>query len=133
VSTIDTVPAVEAYVIYGACVGGPDEKDEFWDLRGDYARSEVAIDYNAPVLTLVAHQILVGNTDPYYTALQPGTFTATSGSPCTDDYPCDDGGGGLSTGAKIAIGVIVPVVVIGLILGAWWWYRRKHGRMSSWR
>lgn len=126
---IDTQPEVEAYVLYGAVVGGPSSADEFWDLRGDYERTEIAIDYNAPMLTLVANQLVAGdNTDPYYTSLEPGSYHPTPGTPCNDDYPCG-GGGGLSTGAKAAIGVVVPVVVLSLIgLGVWWWYKKRKRR-----
>jgi hypothetical protein len=33
--------------ITGALVGGPDQSDNYPDLRPDYQRSEVALDYNA--------------------------------------------------------------------------------------
>jgi hypothetical protein len=33
--------------ITGAIVGGPDQSDNYPDLRPDYQRSEVALDYNA--------------------------------------------------------------------------------------
>lgn len=135
VRTIDTVPANMAHILYGACVGGPNNEDQFWDLRGDYERSEVAVDYSAPILTLAAAEIMAGDRDPYYTSLAPGSFAATPGSPCNDAYPCggDDngggGGGGLSKAAKIAIGVVVPVVVlIGIFAGVWFWEKRKGRR-----
>jgi len=78
---------------------------------------------------------MAGDRDPYYTSLAPGSFAATPGSPCNDAYPCggDDngggGGGGLSKAAKIAIGVVVPVVVlIGIFAGVWFWEKRKGRR-----
>ena len=37
----------EKHLIYGALVGGPDVKDVYVDSIDDYAKSEVAIDYNA--------------------------------------------------------------------------------------
>jgi hypothetical protein len=33
--------------ITGALVGGPDQSDNYPDIRNDYQRSEVALDYNA--------------------------------------------------------------------------------------
>lgn len=72
---------------------------------------------------------MTNENDPYYTSLQAGTFTATTGTPCDDAYPCDNeggGGGGLSTGAKvgIAIGVVLGVLLLaGLAFGLW---RRKR-------
>ena len=41
ISQIDTVPAQEAYVLYGAVVGGPDPKDRFYDMRSDWVETEV--------------------------------------------------------------------------------------------
>jgi endoglucanase len=130
VKTIDTVPATMAHILYGACVGGPNAEDEFWDYRGDYDHAEVAVDYTAPILTLSAYEIMAGDRDPYYTSLAEGSYNATPG--CPPDYACgsgdNGGGGGLSQAAKIAIGVIVPVVVlIAIGVGVWLWRRRKGG------
>ena len=36
-----------AHILYGALVGGPDQKDSYSDKIGDYQYTEVAIDYNA--------------------------------------------------------------------------------------
>lgn len=41
VGNIDTDPAQEAYVLYGAVVGGPDSKDDFYDIRSDWPETEV--------------------------------------------------------------------------------------------
>ena len=43
ISQIDTVPAQEAYVLYGAVVGGPDPKDRFYDIRSDWVETEVCM------------------------------------------------------------------------------------------
>jgi endoglucanase len=40
-SKIDTSPPQEAYVLYGAVVGGPDKKDRFYDIRSDWPETEV--------------------------------------------------------------------------------------------
>lgn len=38
---IDTSPPQEAYVLYGGVVGGPDQKDRFYDIRSDWPETEV--------------------------------------------------------------------------------------------
>lgn len=40
-SHIDTSPLQEAYILYGAVVGGPDNKDRFYDIRSDWPETEV--------------------------------------------------------------------------------------------
>nr|8IHW_A Chain A, Endoglucanase [Eisenia fetida] len=40
-------PGPNYQILYGALVGGPDQNDQFEDLRSDYIRNEVANDYNA--------------------------------------------------------------------------------------
>lgn len=118
-----------AHVIYGAVVGGPDAEDRFYDIRNDYPQTEVALDYNAPLLSLVAYELMNGTGDPFYTQLQAGTYNATPGQPCDEAYPCggeDSQGGGLSTGAKVAIGVVVPLAVLAIFfVGVWYWRKRR--------
>lgn len=41
ISNINTSPPVEAYVLYGGVVGGPDERDRYYDLRDDWPQTEV--------------------------------------------------------------------------------------------
>jgi len=41
VDKIDTDPAQEAYVLYGAVVGGPDRRGRFYDIRSDWPQTEV--------------------------------------------------------------------------------------------
>ncbi|EFY87618.1 hypothetical protein MAC_06330 [Metarhizium acridum CQMa 102] len=51
----------------------------------------------------------------------PGGAATSNASQVTDES------GGLSTGAKVAIGVVIPVVAIAALLGAFfWWRKRKH-------
>ena len=73
---------------------------------------------------------MTNNDDPYYTSLQAGTFTATSGTPCDDAYPCESGGG-LSRGAKagIAVGVILGVLFLAALGLALWRRKIKTGRI----
>ena len=40
INNINTVPPQEAYVLYGAVVGGPDRKDNFYDIRSDWPETE---------------------------------------------------------------------------------------------
>ncbi len=41
------VPAVNRHVLFGALVGGPGADDSYADVRTDYVKNEVAMDYNA--------------------------------------------------------------------------------------
>ena len=42
ISAVDTSPAQEAYVLYGAVVGGPNKYDDFYDIRSDWPQTEVS-------------------------------------------------------------------------------------------
>jgi endoglucanase len=50
INNIDTSPPQEAYVIYGAVVGGPDRKDKFYDIRSDWPETEVPPPLNRPLI-----------------------------------------------------------------------------------
>ena len=41
VGNIDTNPSVEAYILYGAVVGGPDKRGRYFDIRSDWPQTEV--------------------------------------------------------------------------------------------
>ena len=41
INHIDTSPPQEAYVLYGGVVGGPDQKDRYYDIRSDWVEAEV--------------------------------------------------------------------------------------------
>lgn len=43
ISEINTSPLQEAYVLYGAVVGGPDSSDRFYDIRSDWPETEVCV------------------------------------------------------------------------------------------
>ena len=47
-------PSNTRHILYGALIGGPDQNDSFKDDRGDYVRTEVALDYNAGFTGAVA-------------------------------------------------------------------------------
>ena len=34
---------MEAYVLYGGVVGGPDKDDKYWDIHSDWVQAEVRI------------------------------------------------------------------------------------------
>ena len=84
----------------------------------------MALDYNAPMLTLAAMHVLNKTTDPFFTSLKPGAYEQVrpKGTPCDEAFPC--GVGGLSKGARIAIAVTVTIVGLGII-GLLLWYIRS--------
>ncbi|EIM88135.1 family 9 glycosyl hydrolase [Stereum hirsutum FP-91666 SS1] len=117
ISNIDTDPETEAYVLYGAVVGGPDPSDKFWDIRSDWVETEVALDYNAPMLTLAAWHVLNDSSDPFYTSLAAGSYSRPKGSPCDAALPCPIPP--LSWKGKVGMGVaigVVGLVIVGLTL-----------------
>lgn len=126
-SHIDTSPPQEAYILYGAVVGGPDNKDRFYDIRSDWPETEVALDYNAPMLTLAAMHVLNDTSDPFFTRLQAGAFAAKkpNGNPCDAAFRCHSSG--LSRGTKIALGVTLSIVGCAVIAAGIWYYTRRKG------
>ena len=73
------------------------------------------------------------------TSATPGSTTRgsaanTSGagqSQTASATPDSSGSGGLSTGAKAAIGVVIPVVVLGALAGFFFWWRRRRQSYSG--
>jgi endoglucanase len=82
------------------------------------------------MLTLAAMHVLNDTSDPFFTRLQAGAYAALkpSGKPCDDAFPCHSG---LSTGAKIALGVVLSVVGCASIIAAAWYYRRLRWRRQK--
>jgi len=115
-SNINGSPPVEAYTLYGGVIGGPDKRDKYYDLRDDWPQTEIAIDYNAPLLTLAAMHVMNDTADPFYTSLKAGAYASSkpNGHPCDPVYSCSPS---LSTGAKIAIAVVVTVVGLAIFGG----------------
>ncbi|OJA20892.1 hypothetical protein AZE42_00902 [Rhizopogon vesiculosus] len=123
ISNINTYPAQEAYILYGAVVGGPDKYDRFFDIRGDWPETEAALDYNAPMLTLAAMHVLNDTADPFYTSLKAGAYDSKKpqGMPCDDVYTEGCGGPQLSEGGQIALGAILGLTGLAIFsLLAWW-------------
>ncbi|KAI0771998.1 Six-hairpin glycosidase [Trametes elegans] len=128
---LDGDPPEEAYVLFGGVVGGPAADDRFWDLRSDWVQNEVALDYTAPLLTLAAQALVRGDGDPYYTQVRAGAYEEVrpGGWPCDAAIQTGCKHSGLSTGGKIAVGVVVSVVgVIIVALGAYWVWRVRGRR-----
>ncbi|KAG6332985.1 hypothetical protein ID866_6101 [Astraeus odoratus] len=123
ISDINNSPPVEAYVLYGAVVGGPDKYDRFFDIRADWPETEPALDYNAPMLTLAALHVLNDTSDPFYTSLQAGIYKTPAGMPCDAAYTEGCGGPQLSQGGQIALGAIIGLAgaVISGLVGWWGW------------
>ncbi|KAJ7047503.1 glycoside hydrolase family 9 protein [Mycena alexandri] len=129
IGNIDTSPPQEAYILYGAVVGGPDKHGKFYDIRSDWPETEVALDYNAPMLTLAAMHVLNDTSDPFFTSLQAGAYDKVrpSGQPCDDAISDGCSGPKLSKSAIIALAVILGVVGL-IILGLIIWYFRIRTR-----
>jgi endoglucanase len=146
---------VEAYVLYGGVVGGPDSQDRFWDIRSDWVQGEVhihlwlittfrlmvnwfqvALDYNAPLLTLAAAHVMNDSADPFYTRLAAGAYAARKpkGQPCDASTNCDTNAAPkLPVVGQIVIGVVVTIVglvVVGLSV-CWGLLAVKNRRGST--
>jgi endoglucanase len=116
IDAINTSPPVEAYILYGAVVGGPNSYDRFYDIRSDWPETEVALDYNAPLLTLAAMQVANSSAvDPYYTRLQAGEYEQhkPKGQPCDAAMTCSRPK--LSKGGEIAMAVVISVVGVAVL------------------
>ncbi|KAF8076248.1 glycoside hydrolase family 9 protein [Lyophyllum atratum] len=96
ISNIDTSPEKEAYVLYGAVIGGPNKHDNYYDIRSDWPETEVLGAYE--------------NVRP-------------KGLPCDPVFPNACAGPQLSKGGKIAMAVSVTVVGLTVFaLVAWYIY-----------
>ncbi|KAH8917207.1 glycoside hydrolase family 9 protein [Atractiella rhizophila] len=113
-NNIDSSPPQEAYVLYGGVVGGPDQKDRYFDIRSDWPETEIALDYQAPLVALAAYYTINNASDPFYVSLAQGSKVVPEGQPTDAAFPggSGGGGGGLSSGASAAIAVVVVVVVL---------------------
>jgi endoglucanase len=82
--------------------------------------TQVALDYNAPMLTLAAMHVLNDTNDPFFTSLRAGAYDKVrpKGQPCDAAFPCS---GQLSKAGKIAMAVALSVVgLIIIALGLWY-------------
>jgi len=62
------VPEYHRHVLYGALVGGPDASDAYVDDIGNYVTNEVACDYNAGFVGLLAKMYENMAETPYQTS-----------------------------------------------------------------
>jgi endoglucanase len=120
---IDDSPPTELHVLYGGVVGGPDANDNYYDERGDYQQTEVALDSQSALLSIAAYYVANNASDPYYVSLNQSRVIL----PYANEE--GGGGGGLSGGAiaGIVIGVLAAIL---LVLGgvAFW----KREQLQSW-
>ena len=136
IANINTVPEHERYVLFGAVVGGPDEQDRYFDLRGDWVQSEVALDYNAPLLSLVAATIANRTEavrEPVFVSIEEGSVVTPKGGPCDAAYKTGCGIHPFSKGGKIGLAVVVTVVSVAVLgLGTYWMIlvMRNSGRIT---
>ncbi|KAG6911711.1 hypothetical protein DXG01_007961 [Tephrocybe rancida] len=131
ISTLDTSPENETYVLYGAVIGGPNKYDQFYDIRSDWPETEVALDYNAPMLTLAAMHAMNDTSDPFFTSLEVGAYEKVrpKGRPCDGAFPEACAGPQLSRGGRIAMAVVITVVglfILGLLV--WYLYELKAAK-----
>ncbi|KAJ1030047.1 hypothetical protein NDA16_000960 [Ustilago loliicola] len=124
ITNINNSPPKMAHVLYGAVVGGPDKQDRFFDIRDDWPQTEIALDYNAPLVAAAVSRIARNVTkDPPYTT-STGAANVASGRPTDAAYPSHKKGG-LNQGAQIAIAVVVIVVFFAAAGGLTWWQRDR--------
>ncbi|CAD6968438.1 unnamed protein product, partial [Tilletia controversa] len=130
IGNIDNNPPVEAHVLYGALVGGPDHKDRYYDIRSDYIQTEPALDLQAGLVFLAASQVANSTaTQPFYVGLTTPRLRPIKNRNA-------EGGSGIPKWGQIAIAVVVLVVVF--VGGGWiaWWQREnlrywwRHKRMG---
>jgi endoglucanase len=136
IGAIDTVPETETYVLYGGVVGGPDKNNNYFDQRSDYTQTEIALDYNAPVLSLTAARIQY----QAWTAPPSGGSNAAAGGPLGDPVyvalelgtrvqpPRDEslsGPGGLSVSGRLGIVISVAIMVLFAAAVLGWFFGNK--------
>jgi endoglucanase len=135
ISKINTSPPVEAYTLYGAVVGGPDKQDRYYDIRDDWPQTEVSFSRHGSLLTVHYNRSVdrhrLQRTSPhsrryarYERYRRPILYLtgkrahmhqinrAASVRPRLQLFTIS-----LSTGAKIAIAVVVTVVGLAIIGG----------------
>lgn len=119
-SDIDTVPAKEAYVLYGGIVGGPDKNDNYFDRRGDWQQTEAAIGSQAALINVISYMLATNTTkDPFYVALTADRVHPSGSS---------SSGQGLSTGAIVGIAIGAAILLALVIVGLYFCRRRRASR-----
>lgn len=90
---------------------------------------QVALDYNAPLLTLAAAHVINDSSDPFYTTLQAGAYDSRrpKGQPCDAAIPCHNLD--FPETGQIIVGLAVTAVgliILGL-LATWITVSRRDG------
>ncbi|KNZ73828.1 Endoglucanase E-4 [Termitomyces sp. J132] len=93
----------------------------------------VALDYNAPLLTLAAMHVVNDTTDPFFTSLEIGAYgkVQPKGQPCDSAFPRACAGPQLSRGGKIAMAMMITIV--GLFISsllAWYLYELNATKVA---
>lgn len=57
-------PEENPHLLYGALTGGPDQEDVYEDVRTDYVKNEVALDYNAGFQSALAGKYVLVMVSP---------------------------------------------------------------------
>jgi endoglucanase len=95
-------------------------------------KAQIALDYNAPMLTLAAMHVLSDTQDPYFTTLAAGAYEKVkpTGVPCDAVFSegCDNPH--MSKKATVVLAVIVTIVGV-IIFGLSTWYIMLLIRNSS--
>jgi hypothetical protein len=87
-------PDENTYVLYGALAGGPGPKDEYKDIREDYQKNEVALDYNAAFQGLLAFLIQEGYNLPDPKQTWEGAWPPKdSNGVCKPEFICENSNG----------------------------------------
>ena len=84
-------PGPNHQTLYGALVGGPDQNDQYEDVRTDYVSNEVATDYNAGFQSSLAYLVEKNCGNPITTPSPPCQDTESASwceSKCNSDKKC---------------------------------------------
>jgi endoglucanase len=95
----------------------------------------VALDYNAPLLTLAAYSVMQTTVDPFYTRLEAGAYANVKpkGLPCDAVFKQGCPPPRLSPGARVAMALgitIVGVILIGMTV-YWYLLGQRYKKMKA--
>ncbi|MGA1979112.1 MAG: glycoside hydrolase family 9 protein [Sedimentisphaerales bacterium] len=80
-----STPAETRHILHGALVGGPDSGDSWADNRSDYTKNEVACDYDAALVGVLAKMYSLYGGTPISGFPRPSDF-ARDGDPYTEYF-----------------------------------------------
>lgn len=116
-------------------IAPPESRGTFLDvtLSGDGITRTVQQDFRSPGgLNAFGVRMVHRRTDLHHASASATSLPSSTGANPRSGAS-QSPSPGLATGTKVAVGVVVPVVVLALLAGAliWWWRRRKLTRASS--